>query len=142
LLRNVPGATVLLRLRIDNAKAHVDLNKKFGAPREKALALLTAAQAAGLDVAGIAFHVGSQTVVADPYLEALDIVRQIFEDAKKTTSLQLRVVDIGGGFPIPAPGVHFNLATMLGQIKARLEEDFPNTEIWAEPGRYYVRYSC
>lgn len=30
-----PGATVLLRLRIDNAKAHVDLNKKFGCPREK-----------------------------------------------------------------------------------------------------------
>ena len=134
--KECPGATVLLRLRIDNAKAHVDLNKKFGAPKEKALSLLTAAQATGLDVAGIAFHVGSQTVVADPYLEALDIVRQIFEEAKKTAGLQLRVVDIGGGFPIPAPGVHFNLATMLDQIKARLDEDFPNTEIWAEPGRY------
>jgi len=131
-----PGATVLLRLRIDNAQAHVDLNKKFGAPREKALALLTAAKAAGLDAAVIAFHVGSQTVVADPYLEALDTVMQIFEEAKKTTDLNLRVVDIGGGFPIPAPGVHFNLVTMLGQIQARLEEDFPEAEIWAEPGRY------
>lgn len=130
-----PGATVLLRLRIDNAKAHVDLNKKFGAPREKALELLKAAQAAGLNAAGIAFHVGSQTVVADPYLEAMDIVREIFAEAK-TQDLDLHILDIGGGFPIPAPGVHFNLATMLKQINARLEEDFAHCEIWAEPGRY------
>lgn len=130
-----PGATVLLRLRIDNAKAHVDLNKKFGAPRDKAISLLKAAKAAGLDAAGIAFHVGSQTVVADPYLEALDLVRELFAEAK-AEGLDLHIVDIGGGFPIPAPGVHFNLATILNQINYRLEEDFKDCEIWAEPGRY------
>lgn len=130
-----PDASVLLRLRIDNSSAHVDLNKKFGAAREDALALMLKAKEAGLDMAGIAFHVGSQTVSADPYLQALDIVRELFEEAEKA-GLNLRILDIGGGFPIPEPKVKFNFPEMLKQINARLDEDFPETEIWAEPGRY------
>lgn len=133
--RECPGATVLLRIRIDNSSAHVDLNKKFGAAREQALELLLKARDAGLDSAGIAFHVGSQTTSADPYLYALDIAREIFEEAA-AAGMQLRIMDIGGGFPIPEPKVRFNLQEMLNQINARLDEDFPGVEIWAEPGRF------
>lgn len=133
--RECPGATVLLRIRIDNSSAHVDLNKKFGAAREQALELLLKARDAGLDAAGIAFHVGSQTTSADPYLYALDIAREIFEEAA-AAGMQLRIMDIGGGFPIPEPKVRFNLQKMLNQINARLDEDFPGVEIWAEPGRF------
>lgn len=133
--RECPGATALLRIRIDNSSAHVDLNKKFGAGREQALELLQKAKAAGLDAAGIAFHVGSQTTSADPYLNALDIAREIFEEAA-VNGMQLRIMDIGGGFPIPEPKVRFNLAEMLKQINARLDEDFPGVEIWCEPGRF------
>ena len=133
--RECPDATALLRIRIDNSSAHVDLNKKFGAGREQALELLQRAKAAGLDAAGIAFHVGSQTTSADPYLNALDIAREIFEEAA-ANGMQLRIMDIGGGFPIPEPKVRFNLAEMLKQINARLDEDFPGVEIWCEPGRF------
>lgn len=133
--RECPGATVLLRIRIDNSSAHVDLNKKFGAASEQALELLLKARDAGLDAAGIAFHVGSQTTSADPYLYALDIAREIFEEAA-AAGMQLRIMDIGGGFPIPEPKVRFNLQEMLNQINARLDEDFPGVEIWAEPGRF------
>lgn len=133
--RECPGATVLLRIRIDNSSAHVDLNKKFGAAREQALELLLKARDAGLDAAGIAFHVGSQTTSADPYLYALDIAREIFEEAA-AAGMQLRIMDIGGGFPIPEPKVRFNLQEMLNQINARLDEDFPGVEIWSEPGRF------
>lgn len=130
-----PDATVLLRLRIDNSSAHVDLNKKFGAAREHALGLMLKAKEAGLDMAGIAFHVGSQTVSADPYLHGLDIARELFEEAA-AAGLKLRILDIGGGFPIPEPKVRFNLPEMLKQINARLDEDFPGIDVWAEPGRY------
>ena len=133
--RECPGATVLLRIRIDNSSAHVDLNKKFGAARQQALDLLLKARDAGLDAAGIAFHVGSQTTSADPYLYALDIAHEIFEEAA-AAGMQLRIMDIGGGFPIPEPKVRFNLQEMLNQINARLDEDFPGVEIWAEPGRF------
>ena len=97
--------------------------------------LLQKAKAAGLDAAGIAFHVGSQTTSADPYLNALDIAREIFEEAA-ANGMQLRIMDIGGGFPIPEPKVRFNLKEMLNQINARLDEDFPGVEIWCEPGRF------
>lgn len=130
-----PGATVLLRLRIDNAQAHVDLNKKFGCPRERALELMMKAKKAGLDVAGVAFHVGSQTVAADPYFHAMDITKELMEEARKA-GLTMRVLDIGGGFPIPETGVHYNLTALLDQVAARLREDFSDLEIWAEPGRY------
>lgn len=130
-----PDATVLLRLRIDNSSAHVDLNKKFGTARENALDLMLKAKEAGLDMAGIAFHVGSQTVSADPYLHGLDIARELFEEAA-AAGLKLRILDIGGGFPIPEPKVRFNLPEMLKQINARLDEDFPGIDVWAEPGRY------
>ncbi|WP_296397380.1 type III PLP-dependent enzyme [Acidaminococcus timonensis] len=130
-----PGATVLLRLRIDNAQAHVDLNKKFGCPRERALELMLKAREAGLDVAGIAFHVGSQTVAADPYFHAMDITKELMQEARKA-GLTMRVLDIGGGFPIPETGVHYNLTALLDQVAARLREDFSDLEIWAEPGRY------
>lgn len=86
-------------------------------------------------MAGIAFHVGSQTTSADPYLNALDITRELFEEAA-AVGLKLRILDIGGGFPIPEPKVRFNMTEMLKQICARLDEDFPETEIWCEPGRY------
>ncbi len=130
-----PGATVLLRLRIDNSSAHVDLNKKFGASKEAALGLMRQAKEAGLDMAGIAFHVGSQTVTADPYLWGMDLAAQLFEEAAEA-GLPLRVIDIGGGFPIPEPKVRFNLRELLRQIQARLDEDFPQAEAWCEPGRY------
>ena len=133
--KELPGATVLLRLRIDNSTALVDLNKKFGAGRERAIELMLKAKEAGLDMAGIAFHVGSQVTNSDPYLNALDIAREVFEEAKEV-GLDLRILDIGGGFPIPTPSVKFNLPEMLKQISARLDEDFPGIEIWAEPGRY------
>lgn len=130
-----PDAAVLLRLRVDNSTAHVDLNKKFGVSPENALQMMLKAREEGLDMAGIAFHVGSQTVSADPYLHALDLAREIFEKAEEA-GLKLRILDIGGGFPIPEPNVNFNFPEMLRQINARLDEDFAGVEIWAEPGRY------
>ena len=133
--KQCPGATVLLRLRIDNSSAHVDLNKNLVFAQEDALSLMLQAKEAGLDMAGIAFHVGSQTVSAEPYLKALDIVRELYLKAE-ALGMKLRILDIGGGFPIPESKVNFNLPEMLSQINARLDEDFADVELWAEPGRY------
>ena len=133
--RECPGATVLLRLRIDNPDALVDLNKKFGVDRDKALDLMRTAKAAGLDMAGIAFHVGSQTTRPEPYISAIKEARGLFDEAE-AAGLRLRVLDIGGGFPIPAPDAEFDLPEMLDGINAQLDADFPETEIWCEPGRY------
>lgn len=131
----VPNATVLLRIRIDNTGAHVDLNKKFGASPADAIALLLQARAAGLDAAGLCFHVGSQMTSVAPYLTALRLARQLFNDAKEA-GLDLRILDIGGGFPIPTPDMEIDRGEMLATIGKEVAALFPDTEIWAEPGRF------
>ena len=131
----VPGGTVLLRIRVDNPRALVDLNKKFGAQPEEALDLLIKAQAAGLDVAGLCFHVGSQSASNEAYIDALKICRSLF-DAAAEKGLHLRMLDIGGGFPIPTLTEEPDVAAMVTGIYATIKQYFPDTEIWAEPGRY------
>lgn len=131
----VPGGSVLLRVRVDNPKAHVDLNKKFGCSTEEALRLLFLAREQGLDVAGLCFHVGSQSKSAAPYLEAIAGCRMLFDQAAQA-GLNLRVLDIGGGFPIPEIDDDFDCEEMLFEISTALKEYFPNTEIWCEPGRF------
>ena len=131
-----PGATVLLRVRIDNSGAKVDLNKKFGAPRDNVMDILHKAEAAGLDVAGLCFHVGSQTTNTDNYLAALEIMKELYEEAKEH-GFKLRIMDIGGGFPIYEPGmIEFNSCIMFAAIHEVLTRDFEGIEIWAEPGRF------
>ncbi len=131
----VPGAKVLLRVRIKNAKALVNLNEKFGAEPEDAVALLKKAQDNGLEPVGIAIHVGSQTLSTEPYHEAFGICHEIINRAG-AAGLQLKVIDIGGGLPVPAPDTCVNLENMVNDINRGIEKFPPNIEIWAEPGRY------
>ncbi|MDD4601381.1 Lysine/ornithine decarboxylase [bioreactor metagenome] len=131
----VPGGTVLVRIRVDNPDAHVDLNKKFGARPDDALRLLKIAQAQGLDAAGICFHVGSQSPSADAYIQSLKISRRLFDEAK-AEGLNLRILDIGGGFPIPVINEDIDISGMIEAIGAAVNHYFPDTEVWCEPGRF------
>lgn len=130
----VPGGRVLLRIRVDNPDALVDLNQKFGAPAADAVRLLLKARDMGLDVAGLCFHVGSQSRSSAPYLRAIAVCRSLFDEAK-AAGLNLRLLDIGGGFPIQTSAQPIDIAGMCREISQALTENFPNTEIWAEPGR-------
>lgn len=131
----VPGGTVLLRVRVDNPKALVDLNKKFGAAAEDVPRLLKIARDQGLDVGGLCFHVGSQSPTAEAHVDALHIVRKLYDDAEKA-GFNLRILDIGGGLPIPTLDAEIDLVDITEKINETLEALFPHTEIWAEPGRY------
>ncbi len=133
--RAVPGATVLLRVRMDNPDALVDLNQKFGAHPDEALQLLTAARAQGLDVGGLCFHVGSQSTNARAYTDAIKVCRRLF-DAAKPLGFDLRILDIGGGFPIPTPSETPDIAGITATVSQALARYFPATEVWAEPGRF------
>lgn len=131
----VPGGTVLLRIRVDNPQALVDLNKKFGAHPDDAMHLLRMARAQGLDVAGLCFHVGSQSTSTKAYSEAFVLSRRIFDQAA-AEGFNLRILDIGGGFPIPSLSEDIDIVGMLRKIQSDIDQYFPDTEIWAEPGRY------
>lgn len=131
----IPGAQVLVRVRVDNPKALVDLNSKFGCYPEEALFLMRRARKLGLDVIGICFHVGSQTLNVDPYIQGIATCKRLC-DVAALDGFNIRVLDIGGGFPVPMSGIDCDVIRMFDRINAALNEKFPDAEIWCEPGRY------
>lgn len=133
--REVPGATVLLRIRVDNPKALVDLNEKFGAEPKKALDLLKKARQKGLQASGLCFHVGSQSPTSEAHIKALTISRQLFDLAKEE-GFDLKILDIGGGLPIPTLEDDMDPVKIAKEIREALDNLFPKTQIWAEPGRF------
>lgn len=130
----VPGGTVLLRIRVDS-DAIIDLNKKFGAEPKNAMNLLRKARNAGLDVAGLCFHVGSNCSGPKSYVNALISCHSIFQEAK-AEGFNMRILDIGGGFTHSQ-----NTAELLGVVSVCLQGYFPDTEIFAEPGRFICETS-
>ena len=133
--KTMPGSSVLLRVRVDNPRALVDLNKKFGAHPDDVLHLLKMAREQGLDVAGLCFHVGSQSSGAEAHIAALKVCRRLFDEAK-AEGFDLRILDIGGGFPIQTITETIDVVAMTGVIRQELAENFSDIEIWAEPGRF------
>jgi len=132
----VPGADVLVRIAVRNNKALVDLNTKFGAQPEEALALLQQAKAAGLNPMGICFHVGSQSLSTAAYEEALILCRGLFQQAAEQ-GMVLTDLDIGGGFPVPArEGLGVDVGAMMDTIDREVARLFPETAVWCEPGRF------
>ena len=132
----VPGADVLVRIRVVNEKALVNLNAKFGVEPGEALSLLKQAEEAGLHAKGICFHVGSQSLADEAYEEALLVCRRLFDEAE-AMGMHLTMLDIGGGFPVPsADGLPVDVAGMMQAIERQLDRLFPDTDIWAEPGRF------
>jgi len=133
-----PRARVLLRIKVDNIGSVVELSLKFGVDGDQACYLLQKAKALGLTPMGISFHVGSQSTNVENYLQALELTAGIFEESKEN-GLPLKMVDIGGGFPIQ----HFdheigiNFERMAGQIKKQIRRLFDkDVNFIAEPGRF------
>jgi ornithine decarboxylase len=140
LAKYYPGAHVLVRIKVANSGSVVELSLKFGADAEQAFFLLRKAKALGLIPLGVSFHVGSQSTNVENYLQALEISAGIFKEAKQN-GLPLKIMDIGGGFPIQ----HFdneigiNFERMASQIRQQMKTLFDkNVKFIAEPGRFLV----
>src|SRR3989338_3717822 len=113
-----PGARVLVRIKVANQGSVVELSLKFGADSDQGFYLLRKAKSLGLVPMGVSFHVGSQTSNVENYLQALEMTAGIFKEAKEN-SLPLKIVDIGGGFPIQHfdDEVGVNFERMASQIR-------------------------
>jgi ornithine decarboxylase len=133
-----PHAGLALRIQVPNTGAMVELSSKFGATPGEAVALIEAAHKVGLVVEGLSFHVGSQTTNFENYIQALNLAAGIFEEAKER-GFQMKLLDIGGGFPAPYNSDVPRFMAIAKRLNAELDRLFPaNIEILAEPGRFMV----
>lgn len=139
LKQHAPHAGLVLRIRVPNTGAVVELSSKFGASGGEAVDLIQAAFEAGLTVEGLSFHVGSQSTNFSNYVQALHLAAEIFREAHARGFPQVKILDIGGGFPAPYDKHVRPFRELAKTISAELKRLFPpDIEILAEPGRFFV----
>ncbi len=139
LRRYAPNSRLVLRLRVSNAGAMVELSSKFGAEPDEAVDLILEAEKAGLIVEGLSFHVGSQTTNFENYVQAINIAALIFKQASERGYNKMNLLDIGGGFPAPYDTSVKPFSELAKRINSELERLFPpDIKIIAEPGRFIV----
>ena len=130
---NATDLTLCVRLRVPSDHAKLSLAAKFGAAPDESKELLFAARQAA-DALGICFHVGSQAMSPQAYVQAMGRVR----DAIVAAAVTVDVIDVGGGFPSVYPGME---PARLEAYFAAIEDAFEalpisySAELWAEPGR-------
>ncbi len=135
--KHAPNAGLVLRLKVPNTGAMVELSSKFGANPGEAVDLILAADKVGLTVEGISFHVGSQTTNFDNYVQALNLSANIFKEARDRGYTKMNLLDIGGGFPAPYDDSVKPFPVLAKVINNELERLFPkDIQILAEPGRF------
>jgi len=131
-------AGLVLRLKVPDSGSQVEMSSKFGAEPGDADHLIRQAFDAGLVVEGLSFHVGSQCTNFDNYAVALTITADIFHEARKK-GYNLKIVDIGGGFPVPYDAQVPKFEELAKIINAECRRLFPaDVELIAEPGRFIV----
>ncbi|MCX6892785.1 MAG: type III PLP-dependent enzyme [Verrucomicrobiota bacterium] len=136
--RYAPHAGVVLRLRVPNTGSMVELSSKFGCDPGDAVDLLNAAFDMGLVAEGLSFHVGSQCTNFQNFVQALDIAAAVMRESK-SRGHEIKILDIGGGFPAPYNKHVKPFSALARKINAEIDRLFPkDIQILAEPGRFLV----
>jgi diaminopimelate decarboxylase len=137
-----PSFKLVLRIRADDPRARVPLGLKYGADPNEAPQLLALAKSLGLEVVGVAFHVGSACRNLDAFADAIATARRVFDDAAAAGHERMHLLDIGGGFTgaFDHQG-NVRFGGIARTINAALARHFPpecGVRVIAEPGRYFA----
>jgi len=129
---------LLLRIGFRNADATVDLSKKFGAAPGDVLPLLKQAQRLGLRTLGFSFHVGSQCANSQAHVSAIRTCAELMGAVSAAGLPELRVMDMGGGFPAPYTADVPTIEEFCEPIREAVERLPRHVRVVSEPGRYLV----
>jgi ornithine decarboxylase len=139
--RYAPGMRVYVRLAVDNQGSVLPLAGKFGVSGDEALALFDMAKTYGLQPIGLSFHVGSQCLRAQNWVNAIRACGEIWQRAE-ACGYHFHFLDIGGGFPAG----HYHDASIptienIGELTMEaIRQYIPHTNpmLILEPGRGMV----
>jgi len=133
----------VLRIRVPNTGSMVELSSKFGAHPGEAVDLIVEAFSLGLVVEGLSFHVGSQCTNFENYVQALQLSANIIREAETRAGQRIKILDIGGGFPVKYNPEVKSLRTLTRKLNTEIKRLFtPDMQILAEPGRFMVANAC
>jgi ornithine decarboxylase len=87
---------------------------------------------------GISFHVGSQCTNFQNFVQALEFSAAVMNESK-SRGHELKILDIGGGFPAPYDKHVKPFSLLAKKINSEIDRLFPeDIQIVAEPGRFLV----
>jgi ornithine decarboxylase len=137
--RFAPNAGVVVRIAVPNTGSQCELSNKFGCSPGEAVDLIIAAFKMGLVVEGISFHVGSQCTNFQNFVQALNAAAAVIKEAHERAGHEIKILDIGGGFPAPYNAHVKPFRELARVINAEIDRLFDkHIQIIAEPGRFLV----
>ncbi len=129
---------ILVRLSFRNAEVFADLSKKFGCSAQDAIEIIDRAQAIGVRIKGLSFHVGSQTLNPQKYVDAILACKAVMERVVELGLPALSTLDIGGGFPVTYTQPVMPIEEFCKPINQALSSLPETVQVLAEPGRFIV----
>src|SRR6266540_2897341 len=118
---------------------------KFGLPPEQALAAIAVSKEAGLDVAGLHVHIGSQLLETQAALASIDRLAAFAATARDELGWTPAVVDLGGGLGVRyvldelPPRIEDFVSALMGRLEREWSRhDLPLPQLVLEPGRSLV----
>ncbi len=137
------GQTAHCALRVNpdvDARTHAKIStgkaeNKFGVPIDRAVEIYARLAALpGLDMRGVAVHIGSQLVELEPFEIAFEKVGALIADLR-AAGQSVTHADLGGGLGIPyKAGEVFRTPAEYAMMVARVTQDWDVTLMF-EPGR-------
>jgi diaminopimelate decarboxylase len=134
LIRLTPGIEAATHHAIRTAHAE----SKFGLAPDDAVAAVGEARSAGLDVAGLHVHIGSQLMRAD---ESVLAIERMLDVARRCADWTPRIFNLGGGLGVrhnteeTVPDVQEFAGDLVRLVRARWPEP---VQLVLEPGRSLV----
>ncbi|MGY0615190.1 type III PLP-dependent enzyme [Vibrio sp. FJH11] len=129
---------LLVRLSFRNSEVFADLSKKFGCTPEQALNIIETAKEWNIRIKGLSFHVGSQTMNPQKYVDAIRTCKQVMDEVVSRGLPALSTLDIGGGFPVEYTENVMPIGEFCVPINEALNELPETVQVIAEPGRFIV----
>lgn len=119
---------------------------KFGLDIESGRAMTATREAADADrvsLAGIQLHLGSQIRDPEPYAVAADAMCSFAANVRDELGVELEILDMGGGFPVPydesVPETATIIETLATAVREACEEyGLAHPHLFLEPGRRLV----
>ncbi|KAG9444189.1 hypothetical protein H6P81_015529 [Aristolochia fimbriata] len=134
-----PKTAALLRIKVDDSSANVPFGVKYGALLpEEVDGILETAVAAGINVSGVSFHIGTGASHGKAFASAIASAKLVFDRALQLGLPPMHVLDLGGGF---TAGEQFDdaAATIASALELHFADDVPDLTLIAEPGRYFAQ---
>lgn len=120
---------------------------KFGVALDKLDGVIETAKKMieSIELLGLHAHIGSQSKELEPFLETVDILADLYKDAKAKHGLEFPLLDVGGGLGItyveedkPAPIYEWARQVAERTLKAFKERQLRLPELLVEPGRSVI----